>query len=68
MRGVGMLFLEEFNRVPWEMLNVLLTVLTEAEIVQRRVTALQAQGTRRTPQDLVGELIALRGAAPGTAR
>src|SRR3954470_13321367 len=32
MRGSGLLYLEELNRIPEETLNVLITVLTEGEI------------------------------------
>ena len=37
MRGGGLLYLEELNRVPEETLNVLITVLTEGEIAVPRL-------------------------------
>jgi MoxR-like ATPase/uncharacterized protein with von Willebrand factor type A (vWA) domain len=37
MRGGGLLYLEEFNRIPEETLNVLITVLAEGEIAVPRL-------------------------------
>ena len=37
MRGSGLLYLEELNRIPEETLNVLITVLTEGEITVPRL-------------------------------
>src|SRR4028118_1329951 len=37
MRGHGLLYLEELNRIPEETLNVLITVLTEGEITAPRL-------------------------------
>ena len=37
MRGSGLLYLEELNRIPEETLNVLITVLTEGEIAVPRL-------------------------------
>lgn len=42
MRGGGLLYLEELNRVPEETLNVLITVLTEGEIAVPRLGAVYA--------------------------
>src|SRR3984957_9593450 len=42
MRAGGLLYLEEFNRVPEETLNVLITVLTESEIAVPRLGLVQA--------------------------
>ena len=42
MRGGGLLYLEELNRVPEETLNVLITVLTEGEIAVPRLGAVHA--------------------------
>jgi magnesium chelatase subunit D len=42
MRAGGLLYLEEFNRVPEETLNVLITVLTEGEIAVPRLGLVQA--------------------------
>ncbi len=42
MRSGALLYLEEFNRVPEETLNVLITVLTEGEIAVPRLGAVQA--------------------------
>ncbi|MDQ3717447.1 MAG: MoxR family ATPase [Actinomycetota bacterium] len=59
MRGNGLLYLEELNRVPEETLNVLITVLTEGEIaVPRLGTVHAASGFRliaaMNPFDAVG--------------
>ncbi len=37
MRGGALLYLEEFNRIPEETLNVLITVLAEGEIAVPRL-------------------------------
>ena len=42
MRGSGLLYLEELNRIPEETLNVLITVLTEGEITVPRLGRVQA--------------------------
>jgi magnesium chelatase subunit D len=42
MRAGGLLYLEEFNRVPEETLNVMITVLTEGEIAVPRLGLVQA--------------------------
>jgi magnesium chelatase subunit D len=42
MRAGALLYLEEFNRVPEETLNVLITVLTEGEIAVPRLGMVQA--------------------------
>src|SRR3712207_9450073 len=42
MRGSGLLYLEELNRIPEETLNVLITVLTEGEIVVPRLGVVRA--------------------------
>ena len=42
MRAGALLYLEEFNRVPEETLNVLITVLTEGEIAVPRLGPVQA--------------------------
>ncbi len=42
MRSGALLYLEEFNRVPEETLNVLITVLTEGEIAVPRLGAVAA--------------------------
>jgi len=42
MRQGALLYLEEFNRVPEETLNVLITVLTEGEIAVPRLGAIRA--------------------------
>jgi magnesium chelatase subunit D len=42
MRGGGLLYLEELNRVPEETLNVLITVLTEGEIAVPRLGTVRA--------------------------
>ena len=42
MRAGALLYLEEFNRVPEETLNVLITVLTEGEIVVPRLGTVRA--------------------------
>jgi len=50
MRAGALLYLEEFNRVPEETLNVLITVLTEGEIAVPRLDAVRAEtGRRRVP-------------------
>jgi len=43
MRQGALLYLEEFNRVPEETLNVLITVLTEGEIAVPRLGAVRAE-------------------------
>ena len=45
MRSGALLYLEEFNRVPEETLNVLITVLAEGEIAVPRLGPVQAAGT-----------------------
>jgi MoxR-like ATPase len=42
MRGGGLLYLEEFNRIPEETLNVLITVLAEGEIAVPRLGLIAA--------------------------
>lgn len=42
MRGAGLLYLEELNRVPEETLNVLLTVMSEREIAVPRLGTVRA--------------------------
>src|ERR1700728_2024665 len=42
MRGGALLYLEEFNRIPEETLNVLITVLTEGEIAVPRLGLVRA--------------------------
>jgi gas vesicle protein GvpN len=42
VRDGGLLYLEEFNRVPEETLNVLITVLTEGEITVPRLATVRA--------------------------
>ena len=42
MRAGALLYLEEFNRVPEETLNVLITVLTEGEIAVPRLGTVRA--------------------------
>ncbi len=42
MRGSGLLYLEELNRIPEETLNVLITVLTEGEIAVPRLGRVRA--------------------------
>jgi magnesium chelatase subunit D len=59
MRGGGLLYLEELNRVPEETLNVLITVLTEGEIAVPRLGTVRAGGDFRliaamNPFDAVG--------------
>ncbi|MGI8445847.1 MAG: AAA family ATPase, partial [Streptosporangiaceae bacterium] len=59
MRSGALLYLEEFNRVPEETLNVLITVLTEGEIAVPRLGAVQAvEGFRlvaaMNPFDAIG--------------
>jgi len=59
MRSGALLYLEEFNRVPEETLNVLITVLTEGEIaVPRLGTVWAAPGFRlvatMNPFDAIG--------------
>ena len=59
MRSGALLYLEEFNRVPEETLNVLITVLTEGEIaVPRLGTVRAAEGFRlvaaMNPFDAIG--------------
>src|SRR5580698_8020864 len=59
MRTGALLYLEEFNRVPEETLNVLITVLTEGEIAVPRFGLVQADGQFRliaamNPFDAIG--------------
>jgi MoxR-like ATPase len=59
MRSGALLYLEEFNRVPEETLNVLITVLTEGEIAVPRLGAVRAgEGFRlvaaMNPFDAIG--------------
>ena len=59
MRAGALLYLEEFNRVPEETLNVLITVLTEGEIVVPRLGTVRAnEGFRlvaaMNPFDAIG--------------
>ncbi len=59
MRAGALLYLEEFNRVPEETLNVLITVLTEGEIAVPRLGLVQADPSFRliaamNPFDAIG--------------
>jgi magnesium chelatase subunit D len=59
MRAGALLYLEEFNRVPEETLNVLITVLTEGEIAVPRFGTVQADPQFRliaamNPFDAIG--------------
>ena len=59
MRGSGLLYLEELNRIPEETLNVLITVLTEGEITVARFGHVRAAAGFRliaamNPFDAVG--------------
>ena len=59
MRGSGLLYLEELNRVPEETLNVLITVLTEGEIAVPRLGVVRATAGFRliaamNPFDAIG--------------
>jgi magnesium chelatase subunit D len=59
MRGGGLLYLEEFNRIPEETLNVLITVLAEGEIAVPRLGLVPADQRFRliaamNPFDAVG--------------
>jgi MoxR-like ATPase len=59
MRSGALLYLEEFNRVPEETLNVLITVLTEDEIAVPRLGAVHADAGFRlvaamNPFDAIG--------------
>src|SRR5258705_3541617 len=59
MRSGALLYLEEFNRVPEETLNVLITVLTEGEIAVPRLGTVQAAAGFRlvaamNPFDAIG--------------
>jgi magnesium chelatase subunit D len=59
MRSGALLYLEEFNRVPEETLNVLITVLTESEIAVPRLGLVQADPEFRliaamNPFDAIG--------------
>jgi MoxR-like ATPase len=59
MRGSGLLYLEELNRIPEETLNVLITVLTEGEITVPRFGHVRATAGFRliaamNPFDAVG--------------
>ena len=59
MRGSGLLYLEELNRIPEETLNVLITVLTEGEIAVPRLGRVRAASGFRliaamNPFDAIG--------------
>jgi MoxR-like ATPase len=59
MRGSGLLYLEELNRIPEETLNVLITVLTEGEITVPRLGHVHAAAGFRliaamNPFDAIG--------------
>jgi magnesium chelatase subunit D len=59
MRGGALLYLEEFNRIPEETLNVLITVLTEGEIAVPRLGLVRADAGFRliaamNPFDAIG--------------
>ncbi|MFD2091198.1 AAA family ATPase [Blastococcus deserti] len=59
MRGSGLLYLEELNRIPEETLNVLITVLTEGEIAVPRLGTVRAAAGFRliaamNPFDAIG--------------
>jgi MoxR-like ATPase/Mg-chelatase subunit ChlD len=59
MRGAGLLYLEELNRIPEETLNVLITVLTEGEIAVPRLGTVRATSGFRliaamNPFDAIG--------------
>jgi MoxR-like ATPase len=59
MRAGGLLYVEEFNRIPEETLNVLITVLTESEITVPRLGTIRAgEGFRlvaaMNPFDAIG--------------
>jgi gas vesicle protein GvpN len=59
MRSGALLYLEEFNRVPEETLNVLITVLTEGEIAVQRLGLVRANPEFRliaamNPFDAIG--------------
>ncbi len=59
MRGSGLLYLEELNRIPEETLNVLITVLTEGEITVPRLGHVRATAGFRliaamNPFDAIG--------------
>src|SRR4051794_7742411 len=59
MRGSGLLYLEELNRIPEETLNVLITVLTEGEIAVPRLGTVSASSGFRliaamNPFDAIG--------------
>jgi magnesium chelatase subunit D len=59
MRGSGLLYLEELNRIPEETLNVLITVLTEGEIAVPRLGTIKASSGFRliaamNPFDAIG--------------
>lgn len=59
MRSGALLYLEEFNRVPEETLNVLITVLTEGEIAVPRLGTVRADTgfrlvTAMNPFDAIG--------------
>ncbi|MGY1811381.1 AAA family ATPase [Blastococcus sp. SYSU D00820] len=59
MRGSGLLYLEELNRIPEETLNVLITVLTEGEITVPRLGSVHAAAGFRliaamNPFDAIG--------------
>ena len=59
MRSGALLYLEEFNRVPEETLNVLITVLTEGEIAVPRLGLVRADAEFRliaamNPFDAIG--------------
>ncbi len=59
VRDGGLLYLEEFNRIPEETLNVLITVLTEGEITVPRLATVRADPRFRligamNPFDAIG--------------
>src|SRR5262252_860447 len=75
MRSGALLYLEEFNRVPEETLNVLITVLTEDEIAvhrhgtgRRRVPAGRRHEPVRRDRDGAGQPRHRRPDLPGRAR
>ena len=59
LRSGGLLYIEEFNRVPEETLNVLVTVMSEAELAVPRLGVVRAEPGFRlvaamNPFDAVG--------------
>ena len=63
MRGSGLLYLEELNRIPEETLNVLITVLTEGEIAVPRLGHVHA--TVGVPADRRDEPVRRHRHRPG---